>query len=90
MGHNPLATMGASTPVRANRSQQVPRINRKAGLEMKGWFLRMYFVRPLMPSIPLAGEKFGEESKTCPRGQRESHRRSSLVSVGVFLDCILP
>lgn len=76
--------MGASTPARIDWSQQVPHISRKVELETKGWFLWMYFVHPLMPSMPLAGENFGEESKTCPSWQRDSQRRSSLGSVGVF------
>lgn len=56
---------------------------------MKGWFLWMSFVHPSKPPMPLAGEKFGEESKTNPSWQRESYRRSSLVSVGGFSDCAL-
>lgn len=50
----------------------------------------MSFVHPSTPSISLAGENFGEESKTSPSWQRESYRRSSLVSVGGFSDCVLP
>lgn len=89
MGRNLLVMMGASTPARIDWSQQVPHISRKVELETKGWFLWMYFVHPSMPSMPLAGEKFGEESKNLSKLAARLTKKEFSWQCRYVLDCVL-
>lgn len=76
-----------SLVVVSSGTQQFPRLAfRKEGIEMKAWFLWMSFVRALLPSLPAFTPHDGEDTKTSPRWQRTTYRRS-LLTLSVVESC---